>query len=103
MLRQIGGMSPEQISKNGSPEIPVRTNRNSVRWEIERTTHAAITTDSFLALQADRDAARAGLKKAETWADETLREMDAIRGERDSLRLMVEKQNAPGVKAEPPI
>lgn len=68
--------------------------------EIERKTHSVINTDAFLALQADRDAARAELKEAAKWAEEITREMDAMRGERDSLRAMVEKQNAPGERAE---
>jgi len=68
--------------------------------EIERKTHAAINADAFRALQADRDAARTELEKAKAWAADTIREMDAMRGERDSLRAMVEKMNAPGERAE---
>ena len=68
--------------------------------EIERKTHAAISADAFRALQADRDAARAELEKAKAWAAETIREMDAMRGERDSLRAMVVLPTAPGVRAE---
>lgn len=59
--------------------------------EIERNAHAAINADAFLSLQADRDAARAELKKTKAWAADTIREMDAMRGERDSLRAMVDK------------
>jgi len=68
--------------------------------EIERKTHAAINADAFRALQADRDAARAELEKAKAWAADTIREMDALRGERDSLRAMVERMNIPGERAE---
>lgn len=68
--------------------------------EIERKTHAAINADASRALQADRDAARAELEKAKAWATDTIREMDAMRGARDSLRAMVEKMNAPGERAE---
>ena len=68
--------------------------------EIERKTHAAINADAFRALQADRDAARAELEKSKAWATDTIREMDAMRGERDSLRAMVEKMNTPGERAE---
>lgn len=68
--------------------------------EIERSTHAAINADSFRALQADRDAARAELEKAKVWAAKTISEMDAMRGERDSLREMVDKANAPSERAE---
>lgn len=68
--------------------------------EVERGTHAAINADAFRALQADRDAARAELKRAREWADSQLREMEALRGERDSLRAIVEKQVAIGPRAE---
>lgn len=68
--------------------------------EVERKTHAAINADAFRALQADRDAARAELKRAREWADSQLREMEALRGERDSLRAMVEKQAQVGPRAE---
>jgi hypothetical protein len=68
--------------------------------EIERNTHTAINADSFRALQADRDAARAELEKAGAWASEAIREMEAIRGERDSLLAMVDKANAPGGRSE---
>jgi len=68
--------------------------------EVERKTHPAIDADAFRALQADRDAARAELEKVKAWAAETNREMDAMRGERDSLRAMVDKASAPGERAE---
>lgn len=68
--------------------------------EVERKTHSSINADTFRALQADRDAARAELEKAKAWAAETIREMDAMRGERDSLRAMVDKANAPGGRSE---
>ncbi len=64
--------------------------------EIERKTHTAINAEAFHALQVDLDAARAELEKTRAWAAETIREMDALRGERDSLRAMVDKANAPG-------
>lgn len=68
--------------------------------EIERKTHSAINADSFRALQADRDAARAELEKAKAWATDTLNEMNAMRGERDSLRAIVDKMSAPDGRAE---
>lgn len=68
--------------------------------EIERKTHAAIDRDAFLSLQADRDALRTDLEKAKTWATKIVGEMDAMRGERDSLRAMLEKQATPGARAE---
>ena len=68
--------------------------------EIERKTHAAINADAFRALQADCDSARAELEKARAWRSDAIREMDAMRGERDSLRAMVDKMNTPGERAE---
>lgn len=68
--------------------------------EVERKTHSSINADTFRALQADRDAARAELEKAKARAADTIREMEAMRGERDSLRAIVEKMNAPGERAE---
>lgn len=66
--------------------------------EIERKTHAAINADAFQALQADRDAARAELEKAEAWAADTNREMDAMRAENKTLREKLDKANAPNWK-----
>lgn len=68
--------------------------------EVERKTHSSINADTFLALQADRDAARAELEKAKARIAEITREMDAMRGERDSLRAMVDKANAPSGRSE---
>jgi hypothetical protein len=68
--------------------------------EIERNTHAAINADAFRALQADRDALKAGKDKAEEWTRTIIAERDALLGERDSLRAMVEKANAPGGRSE---
>lgn len=68
--------------------------------EIERKTHSAINADAFRALQVDCDAARTELEKAKAWAADTIRETNEMRGERDSLRAMVEKMSAPGERAE---
>lgn len=68
--------------------------------EIERSAHAAINADAFRALQADRDAARAELEKTKVRVAEMIREMDAMRGERDSLRAIVDKQVTIGPRAE---
>ena len=68
--------------------------------EVERKTHAAINADAFRALQADRDALKARIDKAEEWAKTIVAERNALLGERDSLRAMVEKMNAPGERAE---
>lgn len=68
--------------------------------EIERRTHAAINADAFRALQADRDAARSELEKAKARTAEAIKDMETMRGERDSLRAMVDKANAPGGRSE---
>ncbi len=60
--------------------------------EVERTTHAAINADTFLALQADRDAKAARIEKVEILAREIRTERDALFGECKSLRAMVERQ-----------
>lgn len=60
--------------------------------EVERTTHAAINAESFRALQVDRDAAVARLEKARVWAAEIIKERDALIGERNSLRAIVDKE-----------
>lgn len=59
--------------------------------EIERKTHAAINADSFRTLQADRDALKARIDKAEEWAKTIIAEKNALLGERDLLRAMVDK------------
>lgn len=68
--------------------------------EIERNAHAAINADSFRALQADRDAARTELEQARKWGNAIVTERDALLGERDSLRAMVDKMAVPGERAE---
>jgi hypothetical protein len=68
--------------------------------DLERTTHSSINADSFRALQVDRDAARAELVMASKWAGETQKKLSELQGERDSLAAMVEKNNAPGPRAE---
>jgi len=68
--------------------------------ETERNTHAAINADTFRALQADRDALKARIEKAESWAKEIIAERNALLGERDSLRAMVDKASAPDARAE---
>lgn len=60
--------------------------------ETERTTHQAINADSFRALQADRDAARAELKQASVLGERIISERDALLDERDSLHARVEQR-----------
>ena len=67
--------------------------------EIERSAHAAINADSFRALQADVLAARADLDREVQRREKIARERDALLGERDSLRAMVERLSAETGKA----
>lgn len=67
---------------------------------IERTAHPSINADSFRALQADRDAARADLQRAQVRANGIVNERDALLGERDSLRALVDRAALPGERAE---
>jgi hypothetical protein len=59
--------------------------------EIERSSHASINVDSFLALQADLTAVRADLARHEQSRMKIAKERDSLLGERDSLRAMIEK------------
>lgn len=59
--------------------------------EVERNTHASFNADSFRVLQADRDAARSELAAAKSLAAEVRGDRDALLGERNSLRAMVDK------------
>ncbi len=75
--------------------------------EIERTTHAAINADSFLALQVERDALKARIEKSIEVYRNLKQECDTIASERDSLRKMVDdftaklqSAGAPGERAE---
>jgi len=68
--------------------------------EIERKTHTAISTDAFEALQADLEATRVKLTKANESVASKTREMEGMLGELTSLRAMVEKANSPGSRAE---
>jgi hypothetical protein len=68
--------------------------------EIERSAHAAINADSFRALQADRDAARAELEQTRISGRAVVAERDSLLGELNSLRAMVDKVAVPGERAE---
>jgi hypothetical protein len=67
---------------------------------VERSTHSAINADSFRALQADRDAARAELIDARKWADEIQGEVAAVKAERDRLLAAAQGKTEPAARAE---
>lgn len=68
--------------------------------ETERKTHAAFNADSFRALQADRDALKARIEKAEEWAKVIIAEKNALIVERNSLREKAEKAGVPDERSE---
>jgi hypothetical protein len=115
LVSRENGKSFDGTTDHVAPERRHVTRQNLKEWiarefpadkpaflfdEIERKTHAAINADAFRALQADRDALKARIDKAEEWAKTIIAERNALLGERDSLRAMVEKMNAPGERAE---
>lgn len=59
--------------------------------EIEQNIHTAISTESFLALQAERDALKIRIEKATDAYRKLKQEYDAIAKERDSLQALVGK------------
>lgn len=68
--------------------------------EIERKTHAAINADTFLALQADRDALAAEMEKTKNRYQQLRQEKESLERMNQSLQAMVEKANTPGERAE---
>ena len=68
--------------------------------EIERNTHTAINADAFRALQANRDALKIQVEKAERRAKEAIAEKNNLLGELESLRAMADKMSAPRERAE---
>ena len=115
LVSRENGKSFDGTTDHVAPERRHVTRQNLKEWiarefpsdkpgflfdEIERQTHSAIKPDAFLALQADRDALKARVEKAEEWAKQIIAERNALLGERDSLRAMVDKANAPGGRSE---
>ena len=68
--------------------------------EIERNTHTAISSDAYRALKAERDALASRLENTLSQHRKLREEKEAIEGERDSLKAMVDKLGAPGERAE---
>ena len=57
--------------------------------EFERSTHSAINADSFRTLQADRDALKARIEKAEEWAKEAIATRKNLEGQIATLTRQV--------------
>ena len=68
--------------------------------EIERSTHTAINADTFRTLQADRDALKTRIDKAEVWSKEIKEKYNSLERERDSLKAIVDKSFQPSERAE---
>lgn len=68
--------------------------------EIERNTHAAISADSFRALQADRDALKARVEKAAEEYRKLRSERDALVAERDALAEQIKNPQDLGPRAQ---
>jgi hypothetical protein len=60
--------------------------------EIERNTHSSINVDTFMALQADRDALKARIEKATDIYRELKADRDTIQKELTSFRMKAEKE-----------
>jgi hypothetical protein len=59
--------------------------------EIERNTHAMYNAETFQALQAERDAAKATIEVARQWAERKREELNSLRAERDALAAQVKE------------
>lgn len=68
--------------------------------EIERRTHAAINTDAFQALQADRDAANAEIRRIVKQLEDITSERDALKSCLDKMTAAQSAQNTPGERSE---
>lgn len=68
--------------------------------EVEQKTHTAINADSYLSLQADRDALRTEVERLNTLNSNIINERDSLRGENNSLRAIVNKGCTPDPRSE---
>ena len=59
--------------------------------EVERNTHAMYNAETFRALQAERDAAKAIIEVARQWAEKNVEELNSLRSERDALAAQVQE------------
>lgn len=68
--------------------------------EIERSTHAKITTVAFHTLQAERDALKARIEKAEAWAKGAIVEKNQLIAQIADMTAATEKAKTPSARSE---
>lgn len=68
--------------------------------ELEQKSHAAINPDTYRTLQADRDALRLEVENAKKLIQKITHERDALSGENQSLKAMVEKNTPVDSRSE---
>lgn len=68
--------------------------------EIERSTHSRITADAWHALQAERDALKARIEKAEEWARGAIAERNRLTSQIEKITAEAAKANAPSPRSE---
>lgn len=68
--------------------------------EIERSSHPAINIDSYHALQADRDALKARLEKAEEWAKKIIREQNDLKKSYELLQSQLNSSSSLNPRSE---
>lgn len=115
LVSRENGKSFDGSQENVAPERRHVSRQNLKEWiarefpsdkpaflfdEVERNTHTAINADTFRALQADRDALAARLKKAKTEYQKLRQEKDDLERINQSLQAMTEKMSTPGERAE---
>lgn len=68
--------------------------------EIERSTHSRITADAWHTLQAERDALKARIEKAEEWARGAIAERNRLTGQIERITAEAAKANTPSPRSE---
>lgn len=68
--------------------------------EIERSTHSRITAVAWHALQAERDALKARIEKAEEWARGAIAERNRLTSQIEKITAEAAKANAPSPRSE---
>lgn len=68
--------------------------------EIERSSHPAISIDSYHALQADRDALKTRIENAEEWAKKTIREQSDLKKSYELLQSQLNSSSTLNPRSE---